>query len=76
MWNVIFGLSGYWMLVGAIELGLFDALRDRGPQTSEELAGHLESSAPHTAALADALVVLGLLERHASVAGSAGPRRL
>jgi SAM-dependent methyltransferase len=64
VWNVIFGLSGYWMLVGAIELGLFDALWDHGPLTSGELADHLESSTSHTASLADALVVLGLLDRH------------
>ncbi|MCY3926456.1 MAG: class I SAM-dependent methyltransferase [bacterium] len=64
VWNVIFGLSAYWMLVGAIELGLFDALWTRGPLSPEELAEHLESSASHTAALAEALVVLGLLDRH------------
>ncbi len=64
VWSVIFGLSGYWMLVGAIELGLFDTLWDHGPLTPEELAEHLDSSVSHTAALADALVVLGLLDRH------------
>ncbi|MDE0196256.1 MAG: class I SAM-dependent methyltransferase [bacterium] len=64
VWNVIFGLGAYWMLVGAIELGLFDALWDHGPLRPEELAGRLESSTSHTAALADALVVLGLLDRH------------
>ena len=63
VWNVIFGLGAYWMLVGAIRLGLFDALWAHGPLRPEELARHLESSAPHTAALADALVVLGLLDR-------------
>ena len=64
VWNVIFGLSGYWMLVAAIQLGLFDALWDDGPLGPEELAERLESSTSHTAALADALVVLGLLDRH------------
>lgn len=64
VWNVIFGLGAYWILVGAIELGLFDALRAHGPLRPDELADHLESSTPHTAALADALVVLGLLDRH------------
>ena len=64
VWNVIFGLGAYWMLVGAIELGLFDALWEHGPLRPEELADHLESSTSHTAALADALVVLGLLDRH------------
>ena len=64
VWNVIFGLGAYWMLLGAIELGLFDALWDHGPLTPEELAKHLESSASHVESLADALVVLGLLDRH------------
>ena len=64
VWNVIFGLGAYWMLAGAIELGLFDALWNHGPLGPEDLAEHLESSVPHTAALADALVVLGLLDRH------------
>ncbi|MCE2532269.1 MAG: class I SAM-dependent methyltransferase, partial [Acidimicrobiia bacterium] len=64
VWNVIFGLGAYWMLAGAIELGLFDALWDHGPLGPEELAEYLGSSAPHTEALADALVVLGLLDRH------------
>lgn len=64
VWNVVFGLSAYWMLVGAIELGLFDSLRKHGSLSPEELAEYLESSASHTAALADALVVLGLLDRH------------
>ena len=64
VWNVIFGLGAYWMLAGAIELGLFDSLWDHGPLGTEELAEHLDSSASHTAAVADALVVLGLLDRH------------
>ena len=64
VWNVIFGLGAYWMLVGAIELGLFEALAAHGPLSPEELAGHLEASASHTEAVADALVVLGLLDRH------------
>ena len=64
VWNVIFGLGSYWMLVGALELGLFEALSAHGPLSPEELAGHLESSEPQTEAVADALVVLGLLDRH------------
>ena len=64
VWNVIFGLGAYWMLVGAIELGLFEALSKHGPLSPGELADHLESSASHTEAVADSLVVLGLLDRH------------
>ena len=64
VWNVIFGLGAYWMLVGAIELGLFEVLSKHGPLSPGELAAHLESSASHTEAVADSLVVLGLLDRH------------
>ena len=64
VWNVIFGLGAYWMLVGALELGLFEVLSAHGPLPPEELAGHLESSESQTEAVADALVVLGLLDRH------------
>ena len=65
VWNVIFGLGAYWMLVAAIEVGLFEALSTHGPLDADELAGHLGTSAPHTAAVADAVVVLGLLDHHA-----------
>ena len=64
VWNVIFGLSSYWILVGAIELGLFDVLSSNGPLSSEELAELLECSEPHTSSMADALVILGLLDHH------------
>ena len=64
VWNVIFGFSAYWMLRGAIELGLFDALWDSGPLAPGDLAERLDGSPSHVAALADALAVLGLLDRH------------
>ena len=64
VWNVIFGLGAYWMLVGAIRLGLFEALAAHGPLDPDRLAGHLGASTSQVAALADALVVLGLLDRH------------
>ena len=64
VWNVIFGLSSYWILVGAIELGLFDVLSSNGPLSSEVLAELLDCSEPHTSSMADALVILGLLDRH------------
>ena len=44
VWNVIFGLGAYWMLVAAIEVGLFEALSAHGPLDPGELAGHLEAS--------------------------------
>ena len=64
VWSVIFGLGAYWMLVAALDLGLFEALSSHGPLKPAELAEHLGSSASHTEAVADALVVLGLLDCH------------
>ncbi len=64
VWGVIFGLGSYWLLLAALELGLFESLREAGPQSAQDLATSLESSAEHTEAVADALVVLGFLELH------------
>lgn len=70
VWAVISGFGSFHVLVAALELGVFDALADRGatPEilpavTAEELAEDLEASSPHLEALLDSLAVLGLLER-------------
>ncbi len=65
VWNAISGLGAYWMLVAALDLGLYEELAAHGPLTPEELAEQLGSSVRHTEALADALVLIGLLDRHA-----------
>ncbi len=70
VWAVIGGLGSFHLLVAGLELGVFDALSDRGatpsipPEvTAAELAKELEVSAPHLESLLDSLAVLGLLER-------------
>ncbi len=70
VWNVIGGFGSFHVLVAALELGVFDALVDRGATagvppavTAPELADELGASAPHLGALLDSLVVLELLER-------------
>ena len=70
VWAVISGFGSYHVLVAALELGVFDALSDRGANpgippevTAPELANELGVSAPHLEALLDSLAVLGLLER-------------
>jgi SAM-dependent methyltransferase len=63
VWSVIQGYGNYWMLVAAIELGVFDALEQTGPVTSDELAARLDVSPPHLRSLLDSIVVLGLLEQ-------------
>lgn len=63
VWAVIQGYGNYWVLVAAIELGVFDTLQATGPTTVGSLAERLGASPPHLASLLDALVVLGLLEQ-------------
>ena len=70
VWAVISGFGSFHVLVAALELGVFDALSDRGAHpgippevTASELASELGVSAPHLEALLDSLAVLGLLER-------------
>ncbi|MXZ76918.1 MAG: methyltransferase domain-containing protein [Acidimicrobiia bacterium] len=70
VWAVISGFGSFHVLAAALELGVFDALADRGATpgipptvTAEELAEELEASSPHLEALLDSLAVLGLLER-------------
>lgn len=76
VWAVINGFGSFHVLVAALELGVFDALSNRGATpgippavTATDLADELGVSAPHLEALLDSLAVLGLLER---VAGRYG----
>ena len=70
VWAVISGFGSFHVLVAALNLGVFEALADRGAEpgippvvTASELADDLGVSAPHLEALLDSLAVLGLLER-------------
>lgn len=63
VWSIIQGYGSYWMLVAAVDLGVFDALEALGPTTSTAVAERLEVSAPHLEHLLDALVSFGFLDQ-------------
>jgi ubiquinone/menaquinone biosynthesis C-methylase UbiE len=63
VWAVIQGHASYWSLVAALDLGVFDALRDLGASGAEAVAEHIGASPAHLLPLLDGLVVLGLLDQ-------------
>ena len=63
VWAAIEGLARYHVLLAAIELGVFDAVRDAGCAEAGELAERLGVSPPHLASLLDGVVALGLLDK-------------
>jgi SAM-dependent methyltransferase len=63
VWAAIEGLARYHVLLAAIELGVFDAVRDAGCADAGELADRLGVSPPHLASLLDGVVALGLLDK-------------
>jgi SAM-dependent methyltransferase len=63
VWAAIEGLARYHVLLAAIELDVFDAVRDAGPACAAELADRLGVSSPHLASLLDGVVALGLLDK-------------
>ena len=63
VWGVIQAGNTYWMLVAAIDLGVFDVLEARGRQCAKKLADHLDVSANHLQHLLDSMVTLGFLDQ-------------
>ena len=63
VWAVIQAGNTYWMLVAAIDLGIFDALEEHGKQTAQALAQLLKLSPPHLQHLLDCMVTLGFLDQ-------------
>ncbi len=63
VWNVIQAGNTYWMLVAAIDLGVFDALEERGRQSAAALAEPLKVSAIHLQHLLDSMVTFGFLDQ-------------
>lgn len=63
VWGVIQGFNNYWMLVAAIDLGIFDTLESSGPAELSALAEQLQASPMHLRHLLDAMVSLGFLEQ-------------
>ena len=63
VWSVIQGVGSYWMLVAAIEIGLFDAIERLGPAEVGPLADDMSVSGVHLQHLCDAMVSFGFLDQ-------------
>ncbi len=76
VWAAVEGLGRYYILLAAVDLGVFDALDRRGPCSAEALAGELGCPVDHLRTLLDGVVTQGFLERHldagGDIAGSGG----
>ena len=67
VWAAIEGLGRYYILLAALELGVFDGLQRTGPTTVEELAGELDVSIDHLRSLLDGVVAEGLLDQYRDI---------
>jgi 2-polyprenyl-3-methyl-5-hydroxy-6-metoxy-1,4-benzoquinol methylase len=63
VWGIIQGYGSYWMLVAAIELGLFDAVHRHGSSAVSALADELDAQPVPLQHLCDAMVAFGLLDQ-------------
>jgi precorrin-6B methylase 2 len=63
VWAIIQGFGSYWVLVAALDLGVFDGLQRVGPTTADALAAELDVSGFHLAHLLDVLVTFGFLDQ-------------
>jgi ubiquinone/menaquinone biosynthesis C-methylase UbiE len=63
VWGIIQGYGSYWMLVAAVDLGVFDGIEALGPSRVEPIAEHLQVSPLHLQHLLDALVTFGFLDQ-------------
>ena len=63
VWNIIQGFGNYWVLVAALDLGVFDAIGIGRSVVVEELAGELQCPVAHLGQLLDGLVSLGVLDQ-------------
>ncbi len=63
VWAVIQAGNTYWMLVAAIDLGVFDELEKLGSQTSHGLAQQLEADPVYLQHLLDSMVTFGFLDQ-------------
>lgn len=63
VWNIIQGFGNYWVLVAALELGVFDAIGSGNSAVVEELAAELQCPVAHLGQLLDGLVALGVLDQ-------------
>src|SRR5579885_2495113 len=62
IWTIVRGFSAYWILMAAIELGVFAILAD-GPSSLEALAVRCGAIPRRLLAILDVLTALGLLDK-------------
>jgi ubiquinone/menaquinone biosynthesis C-methylase UbiE len=64
VWKVIQGFADYWVLVAALELGVFDVLEPASGtgRAAADVAAALDTDPPRTEALLAALVAMGFVE--------------
>jgi ubiquinone/menaquinone biosynthesis C-methylase UbiE len=63
VWDIINAGNTYWMLVAALDLGVFDAIEAEGKKNAKELASNLSASEVHLQHLLDSMVTLGFLDQ-------------
>jgi ubiquinone/menaquinone biosynthesis C-methylase UbiE len=63
VWDIINAGNTYWMLVAAIDLGVFDVLEANGKQDAKYLSTELAASEIHLQHLLDSMVTLGFLDQ-------------
>ena len=78
VWNVIQGFGNYWLLVAAIDLGVFDTLSRLGKTPVDAVAAAIGAPVTHTRFLLDGLVAIGMIEQYRDVyeLGELGERYL
>jgi len=67
VWNIIQGFGNYWLLVAAIDLGVFDILSRCGKMPVEPVAELIGAPVTHTRVMLDGLVAMGLIEQYMDV---------
>lgn len=67
VWAAIEGLGRYYILLAALELGIFDTLQRMGPSRVEELSAELGAPVDHLGSLLDGVVAQGLLDQFVDI---------
>ena len=67
VWASVEGLGRYYILLAALEIGVFDGLQRTGPARAEDLADELGVSTDHLRSLLDGVVAQGLLDQFRDV---------
>ena len=63
VWSAITAGNVYWMLVAAIDLGVFDAFKPGETKTASQVAEELQLSPKHLELLLDCMTTLSFLDQ-------------